>query len=135
MRRLEFQDGLASYGIDSLYSDFDLLELGEVLRDRRHQVDLAFFRKHHDGDRGDGFGHREDAEDSIGLHRGLGFTILIADGLAVNEFPITRDYDDSTWDIASIYFGLEKLGDACEAVGGESGFFRLAEFAKVLCER
>jgi len=67
------------------------LEFGEILRHWRADIELAFFRQDHDGDRRDRLRHRRDAEDGIALHERRRLALLKSDGVQMGDFPVTRD--------------------------------------------
>ena len=131
-RRLKGQVRLAASWIHLLHPDLHILELRQILRDRRHHVDLALFGQHHHGDARHRLRHRENAKDAVHLHGDLFLAILITNRLAVDNLSIARNHKHRARDRALIYFGLEKLRNAVEPVGSEAGFLRTAEFRLLL---
>lgn len=78
---LEGQGSFAADDVGLLDSNLQILELGQVLRDRRQQIELAFLDEHHRRNRDDRLGHRRKPEDRVDFHRDLFFAVLITDRL------------------------------------------------------
>ena len=65
--RLKRETGLAGHRVFGVDADHHVLEFGQILVDRRCEIELALLDQHHGGDAGDRLGHRGNPEDRIGL--------------------------------------------------------------------
>jgi len=65
--RLERELPRSAGRIGGLDADHHIPEFGQILMNRRGEIELALLDQHHRGDAGDRLGHRGDPEDRIGL--------------------------------------------------------------------
>src|SRR3954471_18431223 len=133
--RLQIKSSLPAGSVHLYEADFHVLEFRQVLRHGRHNVNLAFFHQHHDGDARDRLGHGENAKHGVGFHGTFFLAVLIADRLPVNDLAIAPDNQYGARNGGFVHLGLEKLRNAREAFSGESSFFGAAEPGKLLAER
>ena len=64
--------------------------------------DQAFFDQHHQGDRGDRFTHRVDAEDRILAHRLVALDVHAAADAGMDELTLAVNVGQDTGEIAAI---------------------------------
>ena len=89
----------------------DLLfgKLGYVFRHRIVQQEMTFLKQHHDPDRYDRFGHREDAEDAVERHRRRRRRALPAKRLEPADLAAARDHDGDARDGSLVDVALERI--------------------------
>lgn len=100
-------------------------EFGQVLHDGVVDAEFAFVLKHHDCQRGHGFGHGGDPEEAVFLHRRPGFEILKSDGLATEQLVILPDERDGTGELAVFDEGLLTRRDGRKWNGLRRGLLRV----------
>ena len=69
-----------------------VFEGGNEFGDRRVQLEMPFFVKHHHGDAGDRLRHGVDAEDSIKFHRFRCGDVAQAEFFKMDEFPFAGNH-------------------------------------------
>jgi hypothetical protein len=137
IRRNEIERGRAVLGL-LLDADLHIGERGNVFRNGIVELDLAFLEQHHRGHRGDGFGHREQAEDGLVGDRRLAHHILDAEGLVIDRLAVLLDQHDGAGDLAGRNLVLEELADLGELVRievGACGNIKAAFRARRRCSR
>ncbi len=97
-------------------ADLHVLEFGEVLSNRRADIELALF-EYHDGDRGDRLQYGRNAEDGIVLRRRMRAPVLKAEGIERGNFFIARDKQHGTGNAAGCNVRFDLSADAFEALG------------------
>ena len=92
------------------------LEIGERRNVSRHRIvelPLAFLVQHHQRHADDRLGHREDAEDRIGLDRIVLADIELADRVAEDQLAVPRQHRDDAGQLAVVdhrlHAGVEPL--------------------------
>ena len=110
-----------------LSADRPVLELGQVGRDRRIEIELALFHEHHRRDAGHRLGHRRDPEDRVGLHRHLSGAILRADCLQIGGLAVVRDGDHRTGQSALVDLRLVPRRDPLQPCRHEAGVLGVRE--------
>ena len=91
------------------------------------QQKLAFFKQHHDGDRGDGFGHGVDVVDRIIAQRRLRRQVAIAPFFVINRAAILKDDGMRTCNLLLFDRSLIMVADALKAGAVEGQVFVFAK--------
>ena len=107
--------------------DADLLvgELRNELGDGVVEDEVAVLDQHHDADRDDRLGHREDAEDAVMRHRRAGGRILPADRVEPADLAAPRHHDGGPGEGALVDLALEGIRHPLQAGAREPDRFRL----------
>ncbi len=102
--RIVISRSAATSSTSPLLLDGDLhpLELGDELRDRVGQADLALLDQHQDRDAGDRLGRRGHAEDRVRAHRRLRLDVHHALGLVVDDAAPAGDQRDGAGDLLRV---------------------------------
>ncbi len=90
------------------------LQIGEgrdVFRHRIGNVELAFILKHQDSHGRDGFRHRGDPEQRVGLHRFSGRDVGQPARLEMQNLVLGHDHRDRAGDLACVNRGLHRRAD------------------------
>ncbi len=130
--RLKNQNRLAGGGIDLIDPNLDVFELRQVLGNRREQVDLAFFRKHHHCHGCNRLRHGINAKYGVQLHGDILLTVLETESMLENDLAVARHNNYDTRHGALVDLGLKKLSDAMETFRGKAAVFGLAGFGQAL---
>ena len=126
---------MGRFGASSFRADFDVLELGKILRDGRADVELVLFGQDHRGHRGDRLRHGRDAEDGVLLHGRLRGAILIADGVIGDDLAVAHHQQHGAGYALVFDVGLNRLPGLFQAFGREAAVLRAIGHRKRLPER
>ena len=118
--RLHPQHGFAGFGITLLDTDLEVLELRQVLRDGRRNVELAFFSQCHCGYRNDRLGHRRDPKNRIRRHWYFLLAVLVTEGAEIGYLVIAHDQHDRARQLPGIDIPLKHPGHPLQPVGREA---------------
>src|SRR5262249_55446974 len=80
------------------------------------ELDDAIFDQHHSRHRSERLGHRVNAKNRIGLHGRIRTLVLEADGVRINDLPLTGDHDHRPRQLAFSNLFFEHGRDAPEAL-------------------
>src|SRR5439155_8682549 len=105
-----------------LRDHLQVVETSQVLRYWVVELQLALFKKHHDGDGSDRFGHRCDREDGIYRHRHVMPDVRLSGRTLIDHSLSVRDERGHTGRITASYGGCESLRDGGLARFRESSY-------------
>ena len=81
-------------------SDLEVVQIGEVLRNRVIYVEPPFLPQHHDGHANDWLRHRIDAENGVFPHGRSVPRILRTNGLEISDLSVPNHQDHGAWQFA-----------------------------------
>ena len=103
-------------GILFLNPDLGVGELGDVLRHRLGERELALFRQHHGGKRDDRLGHRRNAEDRVVGHRRPGLLVAETERLVHHGLAVACDQHDRARQLAHVDADLDAVAQPLQAL-------------------
>jgi hypothetical protein len=125
MLRLQRLDRLAVERVEFFHRHLQVGELGQILRHRGVEVELAVFDQRHRCDRDDRLGHRRQTKDCVVLHRDLVLAILVSDRLEVGDLVVARDQQHRARQFAAIDKFLVDIGQMLQPSGRKPKRFRI----------
>ena len=104
--------------------DLEVLELGDILRDRIGEAKGPLLIKHHEGDTGDRLRHRVDAKDRVLGHRRTRSDVLVAERFEVGDLAVARDHRRDAGELTVVDELLHAGVEPFEALARHADRFR-----------